>query len=190
LARDRTKRQRLVNAAAELFWIRGYAATSLADIAKAADVPLGNVYYYFKTKQALAEAVGGLFVEQTGTALAEIEKDHAAPAERVFAFLDLIAASNAARAKHGCPIAHAIREAGRERADPVAAAEGAGRVLWVMVDWLAEQARAAGLSDPQGRADRAIAEWQGAIVMAQARGEIGVLEQAVARIRRQFVTGY
>jgi AcrR family transcriptional regulator len=35
---------------------RGFRETSLADIAEAARVPVGNVYYYFKTKQELAEA--------------------------------------------------------------------------------------------------------------------------------------
>lgn len=198
MPRDKTKRERLVNAAAELFWIDGYAATSLADIAKSADVPLGNVYYYFKTKRAISAAVGALFVTQTKSALAEIDASNKAPAERIFAFLDLIASSNAARAKHGCPIAQAIREArlqhegAGEPADAPALAptEGAGQVLWMMVDWIAEQARAAGISDAQNRADRAIAEWQGAIVLAQARGEVAVLDQAIERIRRQFAAGY
>ncbi len=36
---------------------QGATATTLADIAQAADVPLGNVYYYFKTKDDLIRAV-------------------------------------------------------------------------------------------------------------------------------------
>jgi AcrR family transcriptional regulator len=32
---------------------QGASATTLADVAQAADVPLGNVYYYFKTKDDL-----------------------------------------------------------------------------------------------------------------------------------------
>ncbi|GAA3114595.1 hypothetical protein GCM10020254_71350 [Streptomyces goshikiensis] len=35
---------------------QGVATTTLADIARAADVPVGNVYYYFKTKDQLVEA--------------------------------------------------------------------------------------------------------------------------------------
>ena len=35
----------------------GFRESSLADIAKAAHVPVGNVYYYFKTKEELGEAV-------------------------------------------------------------------------------------------------------------------------------------
>ncbi|MCK5749515.1 MAG: TetR/AcrR family transcriptional regulator, partial [Oricola sp.] len=65
--RGKAKREALVQAAAELFWTRGYEASSLADIASAARVPLGNVYYYFKTKSDLAGAVADLFVQQTET---------------------------------------------------------------------------------------------------------------------------
>lgn len=51
------KRERLVHAAKRLFYHRGFAGTSLADVAQVAEIPAGNVYYYFKTKEQLAEAV-------------------------------------------------------------------------------------------------------------------------------------
>ena len=51
------KRERLIAAAAELLHQQGVERTTLADIAKAADVPVGNVYYYFKTKDDVIAAV-------------------------------------------------------------------------------------------------------------------------------------
>src|SRR5882724_4186863 len=51
------KRSRLVSAAMELTYQNGFEATSLADIAREAEVPLGNVYYYFKTKDEIGEAI-------------------------------------------------------------------------------------------------------------------------------------
>ncbi len=53
----RSVRDRLRNAAVKMFHHQGIGATTLADIAQAADVPLGNVYYHFRTKEALVEAV-------------------------------------------------------------------------------------------------------------------------------------
>ena len=50
------KRERLVAAACEVLHEQGVEKTTLADIAQAADVPVGNVYYYFKTKDQLVEA--------------------------------------------------------------------------------------------------------------------------------------
>lgn len=45
------KRVLLLEAAKTLIHKQGYNLTTPADIAKAANVPLGNVYYYFKTKE-------------------------------------------------------------------------------------------------------------------------------------------
>lgn len=52
-----SKRDRLVQAAMELFFVHGFAGTSLADVATHSGIPVGNVYYYFKSKESLAEAV-------------------------------------------------------------------------------------------------------------------------------------
>ena len=55
--RRNDKRDRLVESADRLIYEQTFHTTTLADIAKDADVPLGNVYYYFKTKEAIMEAV-------------------------------------------------------------------------------------------------------------------------------------
>jgi TetR/AcrR family transcriptional regulator, transcriptional repressor for nem operon len=51
------KRARLVEAADKLFYEQGVNVTTLANIASLADVPLGNVYYYFKSKESIILAV-------------------------------------------------------------------------------------------------------------------------------------
>src|ERR687894_290132 len=50
------KRERLAAGAREVIHRHGVEATTIADIAEAARVPVGNVYYYFKTKDELVEA--------------------------------------------------------------------------------------------------------------------------------------
>jgi len=44
------KRARLMEAAETLFYQQGVHRTTLADIAQEAEVPLGNIYYHFRTK--------------------------------------------------------------------------------------------------------------------------------------------
>src|SRR5713101_4116535 len=58
------KRSRLVSAAVGLAYQNGFGATSLADIAREAEVPLGNVYYYFKTKDDIGDAIVELRLAQ------------------------------------------------------------------------------------------------------------------------------
>ena len=50
-------RQKLIDAAVELFTDRGYGETGLNDIADRAEVTTGAFYYHFKTKEDLARAV-------------------------------------------------------------------------------------------------------------------------------------
>ena len=46
-------RERILDAALELFRTRGYAETTMRQIAEAAGVAVGNAYYYFASKDAL-----------------------------------------------------------------------------------------------------------------------------------------
>ena len=50
-------------------------------------MPLGNVYYYFRTKQAIAEGVADIFVRETQAMLEEISAGEADPRRRVISLL-------------------------------------------------------------------------------------------------------
>jgi AcrR family transcriptional regulator len=57
MAKRNDKRARLIEAADKLFHQQGVNNTTLANIATLAEVPLGNVYYYFKSKDSIILAV-------------------------------------------------------------------------------------------------------------------------------------
>ena len=78
----RGKRQRLITAASQLLHQQGVEKTTLADIAQTADVPAGNVYYYFKTKDDIIAAVIEAHVQQAKAALASIDSGHRSPKSR------------------------------------------------------------------------------------------------------------
>jgi len=79
------KRTRLIETATKLAYRRGFRETSLADIAEAARVPIGNVYYYFRTKKELAEAVVERRLEEFRAARSEWDR-LSSPKERLLAF--------------------------------------------------------------------------------------------------------
>lgn len=96
------KKERLIHAAMRLFYCRGFAATSLADLAEESGVPVGNVYYYFKTKEQLGEAVIGAYREmiEAWHALAARESS---PQQRLKVWLEQYSKMCVGLMDWGCP---------------------------------------------------------------------------------------
>ncbi|MDD5297901.1 MAG: TetR family transcriptional regulator [Rhodocyclaceae bacterium] len=59
-------RERILNVAARLFTERGFAGTSMRQIAGEASVPLSSINYHFGSKQALMESVYGRMLDSVG----------------------------------------------------------------------------------------------------------------------------
>ena len=97
------KRDRLVAAACELLYRQGIETTTLADIAQLADVPLGNVYYYFKTKDEIIDAVVQSHLHTIRARLATIEASHRTPKSRLKALVKMLAGERDLIAEYGCP---------------------------------------------------------------------------------------
>ena len=88
-ATQTTTRERLVEAARELFYLRGFAGTSVAEILKKAEVNSGSLYYFFKTKEDLLLAVLDRYVELLHPLVIDpVFSRETDPVNRVFALLD------------------------------------------------------------------------------------------------------
>lgn len=72
------KKSGIESAAKELFIKQGFHATAMRDIAKRAEVSIGNLYNYYKTKEEIFESIIGGYLQVINTRLknifAEIEK--------------------------------------------------------------------------------------------------------------------
>jgi len=55
--KEQTGRNRVLDAAAELFVAQGYAGTTLREIASAAGIKAGSIYHHFDSKEALFVAI-------------------------------------------------------------------------------------------------------------------------------------
>ena len=82
-----SKRDQLIAGAQTKFFQQGIARTTLADIAQEAGIPLGNVYYYFRTKEAILEAVIETHIQQLQTRFAHWNREVADPRERLLALI-------------------------------------------------------------------------------------------------------
>jgi len=181
--RGEAKREALVLAAAELFWTRGFEASSLADIAEASGVPLGNVYYYFKSKADLAQAVADLFVQQTETLIEEVRAETPEPRRRLKLFVERLQSAQQSRLRHGCPISTAVREFRPAMPDQAArAAESFSLLTGFVATELGRTGQRPAIALSRARA--AIADWQGSIALAFALDEAPVLAECFKRMER------
>src|SRR5271154_2332888 len=105
---NQNKRDRLIDSAARLFHRIGLTATSLAHIAKDAEIPIGNVYYYFKTKEELALAAIAKRKEQFSASYAQLEENIADPRQRLIEAVSYFEKVRDEYAKYGCPVGKII----------------------------------------------------------------------------------
>lgn len=162
--RPNEKRERLLLAAESLIHHQGYRVTTLADIAQAAEVQLGNVYYYFKTKDALAVAIIHRHAEMMRQKLVNWDQLPHSRA-RLEAFLDMALENRELYALQGCPIGSLSQEL--NKGEPTLAVE-VNRILRMQVDWTITQFRELGKVDPQLLGARFIAQIQGAVLLSNA----------------------
>ena len=174
------KRQRLIAAAIELLHQQGIERTTLADIAKAADVPVGNVYYYFKTKEELIAAVIESHAQQTKTTLAAIDARHQLPKSRLKALVRAFTAQGEIIALYGCPLGSLCSELDKRAGEPAVAAE----LLRIPIDWAEKQFRSLGRSDAHDLAIDLLAAYEGSALLANTMRDPNVLASAGRRIDR------
>ncbi len=143
MPRKTDKRERLVQAAKVLIHQQGFNLTTLADIAQEADVPLGNVYYYFKTKEAIGEAVIGKRAAEYADMLARLD-EIPEPASRIRGFIDSSVEDLELIARYGCAVGGLCQELGKQGGS---LADQAAKLLHDILEWTEKQFRAIGYAD-------------------------------------------
>jgi AcrR family transcriptional regulator len=137
------KKDDLAAVAGRLIHRRGYSRTSLADIAAAADMPLGSVHFYYPTKEALAAAV---MAQRVGAIRKRIERWAllSSPRARLAALVDVWVRDRETDTRFGCPVGSLCYELGK---DPGSLGGLAAAPFRLLLDWCSLQFRAMG----QGR---------------------------------------
>jgi AcrR family transcriptional regulator len=174
-----------MTAAAQVLHRQGVERTTIADIAGAADVPVGNVYYYFKSKDELVQAAlaehAGHLAELTG----ELDK-LPDPRERLKALVAGWVGQRDVAARYGCPTGTLAVELDK-RAEGGIDAE-AGRVIRLLLDWVERQFRELGEPEPGALAITLVGAYQGMSLLANALRDPEIMTREGARLTRWLDT--
>jgi AcrR family transcriptional regulator len=178
------KRERLIAAARDMVYEHGIERTTIADIAQAADVPVGNVYYYFKTKAELVAAVIAQYQDTTGTMLASLDRRRT-PKARLRGLVSTWMNQRENLTLHGCPVGTLCTELGKtaDRLGPDAAT-----VLAQLLTWIELQLRDMGRGDAHELAVTLLAAYEGIAVLANTLGDPELIVTEGHRLERWIDT--
>jgi TetR/AcrR family transcriptional regulator, transcriptional repressor for nem operon len=187
---DSGTRSRLIQAAMRLFWEKGFASTSVADVLKSAGVNSGSLYHFFPGKQDLLLAVLDLYRAGIRAMLVEPAwRGVDDPIERVFALLARYRQSlEDTECFYGCPIGSLALEL-HEPDLPVRERLAANFTAWV--DAVEECLDAAGERLPPNCDRRALAGFvlttmEGAVMQARTHRDLQCFDDSVNELRRYF----
>jgi len=179
MPRTSDKRERLVDAAMTLFHHRGFAQTSLSDIAAQSGVPLGNVYYYFKTKDDLANAViHERMQHQHGIFQLCEQKDD--PKGNLLCFLDFLVEHRADIAKYGCPVGGLCQELNKDESQ---LSDKADELLNQALKWTTLQFEQMQRKDAAELAQHLLANTHGASLLANTFNEPQIVKQEAEKMK-------
>jgi TetR/AcrR family transcriptional regulator, transcriptional repressor for nem operon len=179
------KRAQLVQAAAKLAHEQGLATTTLADIAEEAKVPVGNLYYYFKTKDEIAEAVVAERLSEF-RAFQRGLPEAQSPKERLLAFIETAVDSRTMLAHSGCPVGSLCSEL-QKRGGTLA--RKARSLLGEPLDWIEAQFRSLGKrTDARSLAVHLVSALQGASLLTHVFRDTKVVTMEAERLK-QWIRG-
>ncbi|MER6508469.1 TetR/AcrR family transcriptional regulator [Nonomuraea sp. NPDC001636] len=178
-ARGADKRRRLMASAARVLHEQGVERTTIADIAEAAGVPVGNVYYYFKTKDELVLAALSEHAGHLAELTAELDR-LPDPRARLKAMVDAWVSQRDIAARYGCPTGTLAAELDK-RAEGGLDVE-AGRVVRLLLDWSERQFRDLGQPDADDLALTFVGAYQGMSLLANALRDPEIMTRQGARL--------
>jgi TetR/AcrR family transcriptional regulator, transcriptional repressor for nem operon len=174
------KRERLVDSARTLIHEQGVHRTTLAEVAERAAVPLGNVYYYFKSKDELVRAVLEGYQEQADVLIEAFDR-HRSPQARLKALVRNWADMRDEVARYGCPMGTLCAEL--DKLDGGADRDAAA-IMARIIDWAEDQFRQLRRRDARDLAVALFAGIQGAALLANTFRDADILNRQGRHLER------
>jgi TetR/AcrR family transcriptional regulator, transcriptional repressor for nem operon len=183
-------RQKLIETARYLFWLQGFAGTSMADLLAHAGVNSGSFYHFFESMEALLRTGLETYVDLlrpvvVNPAFATTQE----PVERIFAILagyrERILQTDC---QFGCPLGRLALEIDPENrpAHKLIAENFAGWIACVRE--CVEQMRDAlpPSTDSQSLATCVLAVMEGGVMLSRSYRSVEPFDRAVAQLRQHF----
>src|SRR6185369_9020117 len=178
-------RQRIVEAARELFYEKGYAATGLAELLQRAGANSGSFYHFFESKDDVLRTVLETYEDLLHPHIVKPAFDRRQdPIERIFALLESYRERLVStRCQYGCPIGRLALELDAENTP---AHERIARNFSAWRKAVETCVREAGIARPEDVAAFVLTVMEGAVMQSRAFGSIEPFDACVRQLRVHF----
>ncbi len=175
-----TTREKIVTAADQLFYQRGFEVTSFADVAEVVGISRGNFYYHFKTKDQILDAVIERRIKDRHDMLTSWVDSGQSPKQCVASFIRILDTNRQKIRAYGCPVGTLFAELAKHGHPGENSARGLYDLFRV---WLRRRFHEMGhTDDADALAMHILARSQGAASLANAYPDEPFLEQEVAQM--------
>jgi TetR/AcrR family transcriptional regulator, transcriptional repressor for nem operon len=190
LVKSSATRERLIQSARYLFWERGFAGTSMADLLAHAKVNSGSFYHFFDSKEALLREVlegylHALWPMVIEPAFATTEE----PVERIFAILagyrERIIMTDS---KYGCPLGRLALEIDPENrpAHKLIAENFQGWIDVIRLCLEQVKERLPEGTDVEALSTYVLAVMEGGVMISRSYGSVEPFDRTVRQLREHF----
>jgi AcrR family transcriptional regulator len=190
VAKPSGTRERLIESARFLFWERGFAGTSMADLLGHSGVNSGSFYHFFESKEALLRAVLDTYLE----ALRPMVMDPAFatardPMARIFAVLagyrERILQTDC---QYGCPLGRLALEVDPENrpAHRLIAENFAGWIAAIRECIEQFREKLPRKTDTEALATYVLAVMEGGVMLSRSYRSVEPFDRCVAQLREHF----
>lgn len=185
-------RERIIQAAVELFYAHGYAGTAMAEILKKANANSGSFYFFFTSKEDLLMAVLDWYQQSLGPVLLEpVFKKSRDPIKRIFLLLEKYRENViATEFAFGCPIGRLALEIEPDRRlvhDKIAANfTGWARAVEELLQQAKNQGRLSPACDLRQLSRFVLTVMEGAVMQARSYQCIEPFDDCIVQLRAYF----
>lgn len=156
-------RERIIEAANRLIYIKGYNQTSFADVANDVGITKGNLHYHFKSKDELLEAIIDHRLAMIADTLATWDEQFPAAKDRLKRFVQMLLSEEQGVVRYGCPMGSINMELGKCQ---LSLRDKAREMFDLFQDWLSLVFKQLGYKDHTAQAKHLLAMAQGAALMS------------------------
>ncbi|RAW12142.1 MULTISPECIES: TetR/AcrR family transcriptional regulator [Paenibacillus] len=177
-------RTKAVEVAAQLFLRQGYSYVSMDEVVRASGVSKSNIYYHFKNKEELLQAVVQYWIAQYESELyLLLSQREREVTERIYSFMALLSAGMEGRDYKGsCPFITLYMQTPASAPEVKESIARFFRELQPMMEKLLQQGMDRGEFrkgiEPGPAAALFIAALEGSLVLAETARDIGIIEQS------------